>query len=93
LAAAAIQARRGDYEPAREAASTFYTNLRAELDRRPSGFTESQREMMRSLLAQRDQLITLLARADAAVAERLADAYVSYRQTTGTLPPPGSSSR
>jgi hypothetical protein len=49
--------------------------------------------MMRSLLAQRDQLITLLARADAAVAERLADAYVSYRQTTGTLPPPGSSSR
>ena len=43
--------------------------------------------MMQSLLAQRDQLITLLARADPAVAERLADAYVSYRQTTGTLPP------
>jgi hypothetical protein len=93
LAAAAIQARRGDYEPAREAASTFYTNLRAELDRSPSGFTVPQREMMQSLLAQRDQLITLLARADPAVAERLADAYVSYRQTTGTLPPPGGSSR
>lgn len=86
LAAAAIQARRGDYEPAREAASAFYTNLRAELDRTPSGFTEPQREMMQSLLAQRDQLITLLARADPAVGERLADAYVSYRQTTGTLP-------
>lgn len=93
LAAAAIQARRGDYEPAREAASTFYTNLRAELDRSPSGFTGPQREMMQSLLAQRDQLITLLARADPAVAERLADAYVSYRQTTGTLPRPGGSSR
>ncbi len=87
LAAAAIQARRGDYEPAREAASTFYTNLRAELDRSPSGFTVPQREMMQSLLAQRDQLITLLARADPAVADRLAEAYVSYRQTTGTLPP------
>ena len=93
LAAAAIQARRGDYEPAREAASTFYTNLRVELDRSPSGFTVPQREMMQSLLAQRDQLITLLARADPAVAERLADAYVSYRQTTGTLPPPVGSSR
>lgn len=93
LAAAAIQARRGDYEPAREAASTFYTNLRAELDHDPSGFTVPQREMMQSLLAQRDQLITLLARADPAVAERLADAYVSYRQTTGTLPPTGGSSR
>jgi hypothetical protein len=62
LAAAAIQARRGDYEPAREAASTFYTNLRAEVDRSPSGFTGHQREMMPSPLAQRDQLITLLAR-------------------------------
>jgi hypothetical protein len=93
LAAAAIQARRGDYEPAREAASTFYTNLRAELDRSPSAFTLPQREMMQSLLTQRDQLITLLAHADPAVAERLADAYVSYRQTTGTLPQPGGSSR
>ncbi|HUE85715.1 MAG TPA: hypothetical protein VMO26_06520 [Vicinamibacterales bacterium] len=88
LAAAAIQARRGDYEPAREAASTFYTNLTAELDRMPSVFTPAQRERMLALLADRDQLITLLARADPAVAERLADAYVSYRETMGTLPPP-----
>jgi hypothetical protein len=88
LAAAGIQARRGDYEPAREVASTFYTNLRAELDRNPSGFTTSQREMLTSLLAERDQLITLLARGDPAVADRLAEAYVSYRHTAGTLPPP-----
>lgn len=93
LAAAAIQARRGDYEPAGEAASTFYTNLRAELDHSRSGFTAPEREMMQSLLAQRDQLMALLAGADPAVAERLADAYVSYRQTTGTLPRPGGSSR
>ena len=93
LAAAAVLARRGDYEPAREAASTFYTDLRAELDRTPPGFTLSQREMMQSLLAQRDQLITLLARADPAAAERLADAYVSYRQVTGTLPPVVGTSR
>ena len=73
-------------EPAREAASAFYTNLRAELERSPSGFSISQREMLQPLLAQRDQLITLLARADPAVAERLSNAYVVYRQATGTLP-------
>jgi Tfp pilus assembly protein PilV len=87
LAGAVIQARRGDYEPAREAASTFYTNLTAELDRVPSVFTTPQRERLQSLLAERDQMITLLARADPAVAERLTDTYVSYRQAMGTLPP------
>ena len=91
LAAAAIQARRGDYEPAREAASAFYTNLRAELDRPQPVFSAPALEMMRSLLGGRDQMITLLARADPAAAERLADAYVSYRQTAGTLPPRGGS--
>ena len=85
LASAAIYARRGDYEPAREAASTFYTNLRAELDRPRSTFSDSQRDMLQPLLMQRDQMITLLARPDPAVAERLADAYLSYRRTMGTL--------
>ena len=90
LAAAAIQARRGDYEPAREATSAFYTGLGAEFDRSPSPFTAPQRELMQPLLAERDQLITLLARADPAVADRLADAYVSYRRTMGTLPRSGN---
>ncbi len=88
LAAAAVQVRRGDYEPARTAASAFYTNLQDELDRSPSVVSTSQREAMQSLLGQRDQVITLLARADPAVAERLSDLYVSYRRTMGTLPQP-----
>jgi len=86
LAAAALQARRGDYEPAREAASTFYTTLQAQLDRTPSVISAPQRDMMQTLLAQRDQVITLLARADPASAERLANDYVSYRRTMGPLP-------
>lgn len=85
LASAAIYARRGDYEPAREATSTFYTNLRAELDRPQSALSASQHDMLQPLLVQRDQMITLLARADPAVAERLADAYLSYRRAMGTL--------
>ena len=33
LASAVIDARRGDYEPARHAASQFFTSLRAEIDK------------------------------------------------------------
>jgi hypothetical protein len=80
LAAATIQARRGDYEPARTAASTFYTTLRAELDRTDSGFAVPSRDALQALLTERDQMITLLARRDPAVAERLANTYISYRQ-------------
>jgi hypothetical protein len=87
LGSAAIYARRGDYEPAREAASTFYTNLRAELDRPQSVLSASQRDMVQPLLLQRDQTITLLARSDPAGAERLADAYLAYRRAMGTLAP------
>ena len=86
LAAATIQARRGDYEPARTAASTFYTNLRAELDSAQSGFAGPRRDALQAVLAERDQMITLLARSDPAVAERLAKTYISYRQTAGNLP-------
>lgn len=90
LASAAIYARRGDYEPAREATSTFYTNLRADLDRPGSAFSASQRDLLQPLLVQRDQIITLLARADPAVAERLSDAYLTYRRAMGTLAPPNA---
>ena len=88
LGSAAIYARRGDYEPARQAASTFYTNLRAELDRPESAFSAAQREMLQPLLAERDEIITLLARSDPAAAGRLAEAYLSYRRAMGTLAPP-----
>src|SRR5215211_7868686 len=33
LASATVDARRGDYEPARQAVSQFFTSLRAEIDR------------------------------------------------------------
>ena len=85
LAAAAIQARRGEYERAREATSTFYTSLQAELGRADSGVTAPSREALQGVLDERDQMITLLARGDAAAADRLANLYISYRQAVGTL--------
>src|SRR5918999_198613 len=81
LAAAAIDARRGDYEPARQAASQFFTSLRAEADKgEASMLTQAQRGGVQPLFGQRDEIITLLARSDPASADRLSDLYASYRK-------------
>jgi len=81
LASAVIYARRGDYEPARQAASQFFTSLRAETDRgEASAFTAAQRKGAQPLFEGRDEIITLLARSDPASADRLSDLYVSYRK-------------
>ena len=81
LASAVIDARLGDYEPARQAASDFFTSLRAETDRGDaSALSPSQREGVQPLYTQRDEIITLLARGDQASADRLSGLYVSYRK-------------
>ena len=81
---AAIDARRGEYEPARQAASEFFTTLQTEIDRgRDSIFSEAQQSGLRSLFDTRDDAITLLARSDPASAERLSDIYVKYRAAIG----------
>ena len=84
LASAAIDARRGDYEPARQAVSQFFTSLRAEVDKEDaSNFTQAQRAGLQPLFAGRDEVITLLARSDPASADRLSDLYVAYRKAVG----------
>jgi hypothetical protein len=84
VASAAIDARRGEYEPARQAASEFFTSLQTEIARgRDSVFNEAQQHTLRSLFEQRDDTITLLARSDPASADRLVDLYVKYRQALG----------
>jgi hypothetical protein len=82
LGSAAINARRGEYEPARQATSSFFTSLRAQCDAEtePSDMTRAQCEGVRPALAQRDELITLLARSDPASADRLTEMYVSYQK-------------
>jgi hypothetical protein len=80
LASAVIDARRGDYEPARQGVSQFFTFLRAEIDKGDtSHFTQAQRVGIQPLFAGRDEIITLLARSDPASADRLSDLYVAYR--------------
>ncbi|HEX8556894.1 MAG TPA: hypothetical protein VF668_02270 [Pyrinomonadaceae bacterium] len=80
LASAVIDARRGEYETARQTASDFFTALRVEIDAgEDSPLGARQREAAAPLLGRRDQVITLLARGDPAAAESLSDIYVSYR--------------
>jgi len=84
LASAAIDARRGEYEPARLSVVKFFTSLRAEMDRGDdSAISSAQRDAVQPLLDQRDDLVTLLARSDPASAERLANLYVAYRNAMG----------
>ena len=81
LASAVIDARRGDYEPARQAVSRFFTSLSADRDKGDSSnYTAAQRNSMQPLLDRRDELITLLARNDPASADRLSDLFVAYRK-------------
>lgn len=91
LAAAAIDARRGEYEPARQSASSFFTMLRAEVDAgETSALSPTGRADAQLLLNQRDDLITLLARNDPAATDRLLDMYASFRRTAGTAQLPRS---
>lgn len=79
LASAAVMARHGDYAAARDAASRFYSEASAELDSTDSALTPAARTYLQSTLAERDTMITLLARGDPAGAERLTTMYVGYR--------------
>ena len=80
LASAAIDARRGVYETARQAASDFFTYLRTEFNRGvDSALSQAEISSLQPLLTRRDEIITLLARGDAASADLLSDLYALYR--------------
>lgn len=81
LATAVIDVQRGQYEPARQLTSDFYTSLRRHVDAdNVSLFTPAQREGLRPLLAEGDELITLLARSDPAATDRLFNVYSAYNK-------------
>ena len=81
LASAALDARRGDYEPARAATSNFFDFLRQQTTGEGQALlTQAQRQRLQPLLAQRDDLITLLARSDPASADKLSDLHSAFRQ-------------
>lgn len=92
LATAAIDARRGEYEPARIAASDFYNDLRAELNRESdSAITATGRASLQALLAEQNEMITLLARSDPSAADRLSNLYVAFARAVDASTAAGQS--
>lgn len=80
LASAVIQADRGDFDAAREQASTFFTGLQSNVDQAESAEAAATFE---EILARRDAVITSLSRSDPAAEDVLAQIFVRFRVATG----------
>ncbi|MHB9034155.1 MAG: hypothetical protein ACYC6L_14035 [Anaerolineae bacterium] len=81
LASAAVDARRGEYELARQAASTFFVKLQAEVGKgEDSDLSPAQKAGVEPLFVKRDEIIAQLARNDPAAAEQLTSLYVALRE-------------
>lgn len=79
LTAATIYARRGEYETARQNTSSFFTEVRSEMDKGDAGIlSEQERIGLTRVMAERDEIITLLSRNDPAAGERLSNMFVEY---------------
>jgi len=86
LANAIVDARAGNYELARQGTSDFFSNLGTEVEReRDSIFDPAQETKLRSLLEERDDAITSLARSDPNSADRLTKLYNQYREAVANV--------
>src|SRR5436190_24397412 len=81
LSAAALDARRGQYENARQELSAFFNSLDTVMSRNNDpDITPEKLKPLQPMLSQRDNLITLLARSDPASADRLSDLDLAFRK-------------
>lgn len=82
LAAATIEAFRGNYEIARQLASQFFTALQNDMEQAPA----DKRTELNAILGQRDVIITAASRADPQTASLLGQLYSTYRVAFGEAP-------
>jgi len=89
VAMAAIEATRGNYELARQLASSFFTGLQSDLDQPPEVWRracetcQAARPELQQILQPRDAIITALSRSDAQAAPQLVQLLVRYRSALG----------
>jgi len=89
LGNAIVDARAGNYELARQGTSDFFTKLGAEIEQgRNSIFNPAQETKLRSLLEERDNTITMLARNDTYSPDQLTKLYNQYREAVVSTPAP-----
>ena len=79
IGAAAAEALQGRYEPARQSASRFFTDLQTRMLALPA----DERGAIQALLDRRDATITLLSRGDPAAAPALVRLVTDYRALRG----------
>jgi hypothetical protein len=79
LAAATVEAQRGNYEIARQLASGFYGDLQREVAAAEAG----RRAAFGEILQQRDATITALSRSDTQSGSMLAQQFTRYRLAVG----------
>lgn len=89
LTTAIVEAKRGEYEQARQNASSFFTRLdveqKAEEDAR---FLKAEEvSKLGAIFTERDAIITMLAQRDPASVERLTNIYSAFMEATGTANP------
>ncbi|CAN5601436.1 hypothetical protein BH20ACI4_BH20ACI4_20900 [soil metagenome] len=84
ISKAIVDAKRGEYESARNNTSDFYTRLNSEIEKGENGaYPAAQNEKLKAVFTDRDAIITLLAQRDPASVERLTDIYLIYREAVG----------
>lgn len=89
LTSSIVEAKNGEYEISRQNMSEFFTKLDAEIEKGDNGnLTTSEREKLKPIFTNRDNIITLLAQRDPASVERLTDIYAIYKQAFGQLQKP-----
>lgn len=87
LTTAIVEARRGEYESARQMTSDFYTKLRAQVDDTSNvTYSSDERGKLNSVFADRDATITMLAQRDPASSEKLTQMYIAYQTALGQPP-------
>ena len=84
LGNAIVDARAGNYELARQGTSDFFSNLAIEVER-DSIFNAAQETQLRTVLQERDDTITSLARSDPYSADRLTKLYNQYREAIANV--------
>jgi hypothetical protein len=84
IAAALTESLRSNYERARQ----LMTEVYGEVERLEPGVDERQRAELRAILAGRDEMITLLARAAPESSQRLMLIHTRYRAAMHGGPPP-----
>ena len=82
LAAATIEAQRGNFEISRQLSSEFFTRLQNEIGRAP----DDKRLELQAISNQRDAIITAASRSDPQTASLLGQLYSTYRVAFGEAP-------